>query len=320
VDATGPRTSAPIEDDGRRAFGGAVGRNGATGAFEDTFSDRTSLGGVATSDPVVPANADGRAEVFVRGTDNALYHQWQLPDGTWSGWSSLGGVTPGTPAVGINQDGRLAVFVRGTDNGLWIRTQLGAATSSTWSGWTPIGAGLASDPVVTQLANGRLAACYRKADNTIAGQWQLAPNDAGWTDAASLGSPNGGAIGDPSVVVTANGQLQLYVRSFGDGIIHRRASTTADPSAGWSGWASCNSRPPRTRSRSVSPPMGARPCSPWTAPARCGNCYCPVPEACLLVPSRRPDLAWGRPPGTITRLGDARGAVAGPRPDRDRDL
>jgi hypothetical protein len=236
VDATGPRTSAPIEDDGRRAFGGAVGRNGAAGAFEDTFSDWTSLGGVATSDPVVTANADGRAEVFVRGTDNALYHQWQLPNGTWSGWDSLRGVLPGTPAVGINQDGRLAVFVRGTDNGLWIRTQLGAATSSTWSGWTSIGGGLASDPVVTQLANGRLAACYRKADNTIAAQWQLAPNHTGWTDAASLGSPNGGAVGNPSVVVAANGQLHLFLRSSG-GTLHRSVSTTADPGAGWSGWA-----------------------------------------------------------------------------------
>jgi uncharacterized protein YkwD len=213
-----------------------LGRNATTGDFEDTFSDWTSLGGVATSDPVVASNSDGHPEIFVRGTDNALYHQWQLANGTWSGWSSLGGILPGTPAIGINQDGRLAVFVLGADNGLWIQTQLGAGASSTWSGWNSIGEGLASDPVVTQLANGRMAVCYRKADNTIAAQWQLAPNHAGWTDAASLGSPNGGATGNPSVVVAANGQLHLFLRSSG-GTLYRRVSTTADPGAGWGDWA-----------------------------------------------------------------------------------
>jgi uncharacterized protein YkwD len=213
-----------------------LGRNGATGAFEDAFSDWTRLGGLVTNDPMVGSNLDGHPEIFVRGTDNGLYNNWQLADGNWSGWSSLSGVFSGTAAVGTSQDGRLAVFVRGGD-GLWMRTQLGAGASSTWGEWTSIGEGLASDPVVTQLADGRMAVCYRKTDNTVAAQWQLGPNDTRWTSAASLGSPNGAAAGNPSVVVASNGQLQLFVRSAG-GIIHRRVSTTSDPSAGWSGWAS----------------------------------------------------------------------------------
>jgi hypothetical protein len=32
-------------------------------------------------------------EVFVRGTDNALWHIWQTaPSNGWSGWNSLGGI------------------------------------------------------------------------------------------------------------------------------------------------------------------------------------------------------------------------------------
>jgi hypothetical protein len=59
-------------------------------------------------------------EVFVRGTDNALWHIWQTtPNGTWSGWASLGGVLTSDPIVASNADGRLEVFVRGTDNALW---------------------------------------------------------------------------------------------------------------------------------------------------------------------------------------------------------
>ena len=42
----------------------------------------SSLGGVLTSNITAGRNADGRLEVFVRGTDNALWHQWQTaPNG-----------------------------------------------------------------------------------------------------------------------------------------------------------------------------------------------------------------------------------------------
>jgi hypothetical protein len=40
----------------------------------------------------VGQNADGRLEVFVRGSNGALYHKWQIsPNDGWSGWASLGG-------------------------------------------------------------------------------------------------------------------------------------------------------------------------------------------------------------------------------------
>ena len=36
---------------------------------------------------------DGRLEIFARGTDYALWHNWQVsPGGSWSGWNSLGGI------------------------------------------------------------------------------------------------------------------------------------------------------------------------------------------------------------------------------------
>jgi len=51
-----------------------------------------SLGGVLTSDPAVGRNADGRLEVFVTGTDGALWRKWQVtPNGSWSGWALLQG-------------------------------------------------------------------------------------------------------------------------------------------------------------------------------------------------------------------------------------
>ena len=58
--------------------------------------------------------------MFVRGTDNALWHMWQTaPNNGWSGWASLGGVLTSNIGVGRNADGRLEAFVRGSDNALY---------------------------------------------------------------------------------------------------------------------------------------------------------------------------------------------------------
>jgi hypothetical protein len=88
-------------------------------------------------------NADGRLEVFVRGTDDALWHNWQTaPTNGWSGWASLGGVISSEPEVAANADGRLEVFVRGTDNALWHNWQ--TAPNNGWSGWASLGGIIAS--------------------------------------------------------------------------------------------------------------------------------------------------------------------------------
>ena len=50
-----------------------------------TWSNYQSLSGTvrANTSPEVDRNSDGRLEVFVIGTDNALHHKWQtLPGST----------------------------------------------------------------------------------------------------------------------------------------------------------------------------------------------------------------------------------------------
>lgn len=215
----------------------AVSVNAATGAVTDEFLNRISLGGVVTSDPVVASNAGGRLEVFARGTDNALWHNWQLDNGEFGGWASLGGTLLGGAAAGLNQSGRMSVFHRGTDSGLWVRTQLGVGTSSDWGAWGSIGGRLGGDPVVTRLADGRLAVFYRTPENTLVARWQNAPNASSWSNEAPLGSPDGGMAGSPSVVLLGNGRLQVFVRSSRN-LLYQRASLTADPSAAWDGWSS----------------------------------------------------------------------------------
>ena len=77
--------------------------------------------------PAIGINQDGRLEAFITGSDNALWHIWQDPNGPnngWSNWASLG-IPPNLtsvgylPSVGVNADGRLEAFTSGSDNALW---------------------------------------------------------------------------------------------------------------------------------------------------------------------------------------------------------
>jgi hypothetical protein len=73
-----------------------------------------SLGGVLTSGPGASSWASNRLDVFVRGTDNALWHKWF--DGRWFDWESLGGGLTSDPAAVSWGNGGIDVLLLGTEN------------------------------------------------------------------------------------------------------------------------------------------------------------------------------------------------------------
>jgi hypothetical protein len=94
-----------------------------------------------TSAPSVSSWGDNRLDVFVKGTDNALWHKWW--DGaSWSDWESLGGVLTSAPGAVSWDFNRIDVFVKGTDNALWHKWWDGAS----WSGWESLGADAVTTP------------------------------------------------------------------------------------------------------------------------------------------------------------------------------
>lgn len=189
-----------------------------------------SLGGTITTGIAVGNNADGRFEVFVRGTDGALYHRWQTrPSNGWNaGWSSLGGQVIGTPAVGRNADGRLEVFAKGLDGALWHRWQV--RPNGTWADWHSLGGGI-TDPVVGRNADGRLEVFVRGNDNAVWHRWQTSPNGT-WSGWSSLGGviTSGIAVG-----TNADGRLEVFARGTDRALWHR---WQVRPNGTWSGWAS----------------------------------------------------------------------------------
>ena len=73
-------------------------------------------------------------DVFVQGTDNALWYRHYQSGSGWSAWQSLGGYLTSDPAAVSRSAGKIDVFVRGGDNKLWERSY-----DNGWGQWTSVG-------------------------------------------------------------------------------------------------------------------------------------------------------------------------------------
>jgi hypothetical protein len=161
-------------------------------AYENTLGTIPSESFDITDDkpsaPAVASNTDGRLEVFVRGSDNALYHRSQAVAGgpDWNGWTSFGGVLTSDPTVAQNADGRLEVFIVGGDSALWHKSQT-AASGSTWSSWSTLGGGLIGDIAVGQNSDGRLEVFAHGSDNALYHRSQAVAGGLDWKEWTSLG-------------------------------------------------------------------------------------------------------------------------------------
>ena len=191
----------------------------------------TSLGGTPASKIAVIADANGRLQAFIRGTDNALWTMSQTsPDGPWSGWQSLGGSVQGAPSVAINADGRLEVFVLGTDAALWHIAQ--STPGGTWSGWASLFGSFISNPAVAaSSADGRLEVFVVGTDT---GLWRIAQTSPGgsWSFWTSSG---GAVVGDPSAVSEADGRLDVFVTGTNKVLYYIEQAAVG---GSWKPWAS----------------------------------------------------------------------------------
>lgn len=156
----------------------AIGKDQATYVIAQEsggWGDWTSLGGKSTSNPTVARNADGRLEVFVRGTNGALYHQWEKSvNGAWSGWASLGGGVH-RPFVAADADGRLEVFVRGDDAGALHRISQSGPNAG-WGSWIKMGGAMAGGASAARNEDGRLEVFVRATDGSVQHAWESAPH------------------------------------------------------------------------------------------------------------------------------------------------
>jgi len=175
--------------------------------------------GNASAGAGVASWGSGRLDVFIRGSDNALWHRF-YDAGSWSAWESLGGVLSADPAAVSWSNGRLDVFVRGGDAALWHRWYSGS-----WSAWESLGGVLADAPTVTSWASGRLDVFVRGTDNRLWHRWY----NGGWFPWESLG---GSLTGGPAAVSWGPGRIDVFAAGPGRASWHRWYANN------WSGWES----------------------------------------------------------------------------------
>ena len=114
---------------------------------------------------------DDALEVFVKGTDNHLYHVRQAaPSFAWGHWEGLSGILTTDPVVGQFSDGRLDVLVRGDDGkSLWHISQISPTGPGNrqWTRWAPLGGALSGKPAVAITTPGTLDVVVRGASNEL---------------------------------------------------------------------------------------------------------------------------------------------------------
>ncbi len=111
-----------------------------------------SLGGSLTSSPCAVSRSSGVMDVYVRGTDGAVWER-SYYGGAWHGWVTIGGALatgtgPAAAVWGTNfapQPAGEGVFVEGTTGAMYQKTWTAA---SGWSGWQNLGGQLKSSPTV----------------------------------------------------------------------------------------------------------------------------------------------------------------------------
>ena len=169
-------------------------------------------------------NLDGRLEVFYVGTDNKLYHNYQVePNGGWAGQSALGGSAQEI-AVASNQDGRLELFYVGTDDKLYHNYQV--LPNRGWAGQSPLG-GSAQQIAVASNQDGRLELIYVGTNDVLYRNAQARPN-GGWITERTLG----GRAKQLTLAPNLDGRLELFYAGTNNQLYHKYQ---VSPNGDWSG-------------------------------------------------------------------------------------
>ena len=183
-------------------------------------SSAESLGGRLIFGPDAASWGANHMDVFVVGTDSALYHKTWLGS-SWSAWESLGGRLTADPAAVSWGPNRIDVFGRGTDNALYHR----AWTGSSWSDWELLGGRLIFGPDVAAWGVNRLDVFVVGTDSALYHKTWLG---SGWSDWEGLG---GRLTADPGAVSWGPNRIDVFGRGTDSALYHR-----AWLGSRWSGW------------------------------------------------------------------------------------
>jgi peptidoglycan/xylan/chitin deacetylase (PgdA/CDA1 family) len=187
---------------------------------QGTWGGWQRLGGVLSAAPSVVGHADGRIDVFVRGSDDRLWARTLPFGGSWSGWIDLGGRLSSGPSAASGASGRVDVYVAGTDHAVWRRTRSAGA----WSGWRSLGGRTYTAPAATGNPQGGEAWVFVRGTNDVL-YLNMSAVATGWR---SLG----GVLIDAPAAASVPGRADVVVRGTDKALWSRLYRNGA-----WSGWS-----------------------------------------------------------------------------------
>ncbi|HUR99567.1 MAG TPA: hypothetical protein VMZ26_15990 [Pyrinomonadaceae bacterium] len=124
------------------------------------------MGGAMLGSPDACSWGGKRLDLFVRGTDEYIWHKFRDDNGTWHEWTSLGGMKmTSDPSAATRAKGQMSIFARGENNQIWTTTY--TLANDRWSPWLPIGGVHAGGPDATRTADNRIDVFSRGADNAL---------------------------------------------------------------------------------------------------------------------------------------------------------
>ncbi len=169
--------------------------------------------------PAAVSWGPNRIDVFGRGSDGAIYHNYW--NGSWHTFESLGGNFLYGPAVSTWGPGRLDVFAIGADGALYHNYWDGS-----WHGWGDRPGGVfTSAPAAVSWGPNRIDVFSRGTDNAI---WHNYWDPSGWHAFDSLG---GGFVSAPAVSSWGAGRLDVFGTGGDNALYHNYWDGT------WHGWS-----------------------------------------------------------------------------------
>ncbi|MDB4876397.1 MAG: hypothetical protein JWM41_2843 [Gemmatimonadetes bacterium] len=179
--------------------------------FRDRDTPPSCVRPSPTDKPGAVVDNSQHLHVFVKGTDNALWHRERAgADATssWSVWESLAGTLLSGPSASVRPDNTIDVFVRGASNHLAHRWLTGSA----WSAWEDLGGNIDSDPTSVSWGPNRVDVFARNAVDKTLGHNFWPTSTGRWSGWESLG---GVLAGGPAVASWAPNRLDVFMAGGG---------------------------------------------------------------------------------------------------------
>src|SRR6267142_3041367 len=174
-----------------------------------------------SSSPVVAWDAN-RLDVFVVGTDRALYHKWW--NGTaWgpsvTGYEAMGGVCTSAPQVVAWGPQRLDVFVTGTNSALFHKWWNGSAWGPAVAGYESLGGICVGDPRIVSWDPNRLDVFVLGTNRALFHKWW---NGSAWGPSVNGYESLGGVcVGQPEIVSWGPNRLDVFVIGTDRALYHK---------------------------------------------------------------------------------------------------